>query len=142
MCNRQIWQGEVNSNSACLNYRLMTSQKELQFYLSKLPQKYSYTLCKFKCGNHKLPIIRGRYNNVNIDDRKCELCQQNDIGDEFHYLFKCDFFNDSRKRLLKKYYYQNPSALKMSQLFACKTYNLVLNLAKFVNIVMEHFKNV
>ena len=89
---RQKWQVEVNNNSTCLNYRIMTSQKELQYYLVKLPQKYSYTLCKFKCGNHKLPIIRGRYNDINIDDRKCELCQQNEIGDEFHYLFKCDFF--------------------------------------------------
>ena len=140
--NKQNWQEEVNSNSVCLNYRIMTTQKEVQYYLLKLPKQYSQSLCKYKCGNHKLPIVVGRYNNVLIDDRKCELCHQNDIGDEFHYLFMCPFLHETRKRFIKKYYYVNPSAFKMTQLFTCMNYSIMLNLAKFIQIILEHFKNV
>ena len=39
-----------------------------------------------------MPIVSGRYANVTVDERRCELCELDDhynqIGDEFHYLFK------------------------------------------------------
>ena len=44
----------------------------------------------FRTANHKLPIELGRWNNIEYDERKCDLCDQRSIGDEFHYLLECD----------------------------------------------------
>ena len=139
--NRQKWQEEVHNSSACLTYRIVTVQKELQYYLLNLPEKYAYDLCKFRCGNHKLPIVRGRFQNLTIDERVCRLCQLNDVGDEFHYVLRCPFFHENRKKFVKKYYYCNPNTLKMTQLFSYKNYKTMLNLAKFTKIIMDYFKN-
>ena len=67
----QNWSDQVFSNSTCLNYRAMTTQKKIQNYLIKLPSQYMYAMCKFKSANHKLPIVIGRYAAVTIDERKC-----------------------------------------------------------------------
>ena len=139
--NRQKWQEVVHNSSACLTYRIVTVQKDLQYYLINLPVKYAYDLCKFKCGNHKLPIVTGRFQNLAIDERVCRLCQLNDVGDEFHYVLRCPFFQENRKKFVKRYYYCNPSALKMTQLFTHKNYKTMLNLAKFTKIIMDFFNN-
>ena len=100
--NRQKWQEVVHNSSACLTYRIVTVQKDLQYYLINLPVKYAYDLCKFKCGNHKLPIVTGRFQNLAIDERVCRLCQLNDVGDEFHYVLRCPFFQENRKKNCQK----------------------------------------
>ena len=94
------WSASVFNSSTCLNYRAMTEHKQLQPYLLSLPSQYMYAMCKFKCANHRMPIVSGRYSGISVDDRKCELCDLNDhynkIGDEFHYLFNCPFFREHR----------------------------------------------
>ena len=90
----QKWAESVFNNSVCLNYRAMTTQKKLKSYLVNLPSQYMFAFCKFKCANHKFPIVTGRYNGLPIDERICTLCNMNEIGDEFHYLYKCVHFND------------------------------------------------
>jgi hypothetical protein len=47
------------------------------------------TLCKFRTTNHKLPIEHGRWNNIPHENRKCNLCNLEEIGDEFHYISNC-----------------------------------------------------
>ena len=74
-------------------------------------------MCKLKCVNHYMPIVAGRYSNIPIDERICQICQTNEIGDEFHYLFNCTFFSSQRPRQLKEYYYTQPNMYKMTQLF-------------------------
>ena len=97
-------------------------------------------MCKLKCVNHYMPIVAGRYSNIPIDDRICKICQTNEIGDEFHYLFNCTFFSSQRTRHLKEYYYTQPNMYKMTQLFESTDYNEMLNLAKFAHIIVSHFK--
>ena len=134
------WSDTVFNNSSCLNYRGMTLVKKIQNYVLKLPKCYVYSMCKLKCVNHYMPIVAGRYSNIPIDARICQICQMNEIGDEFHYLFNCTFFSSQRTRHLKEYYYTQPSMYKMTQLFESSDFNEMLNLAKFSHIIMSHFK--
>ena len=141
----QIWSAYVFNNSTCLNYRVMTERKFLQDYLLKLPSQYMYAMCKFKCANHRMPIVSGRHNGIPVDDRKCNLCDLNDhfnkIGDEFHYLFNCPFFREDRIRYLKRYFYTAPNMYKMTQLFNYVSKKDMLRLAKFICIILNKFKN-
>ena len=119
----------------------MTTQKKLKSYLINLPSQYMFAFCKFKCANHKFPIVTGRYNGLPIDERICTLCNMNEIGDEFHYLYKCIHFNDVRLKYLKRYYYTHPSMEKTEQLFNIKNKKKTLNLAKFIYQIVQYFKN-
>ena len=138
----QNWSVSVFSNSTCLNYRVMTVHKQLQNYLLKLPSQYRYAICKFKCANHKMPIVNGRYSNIAVDARKCTLCnlKPKEIGDEFHYLFKCPFFKDERIRYIKRYFYNHPNMYKMTKLFNNVNHREMLNLGKFIYIIICHFR--
>ena len=84
---------EIFTNVACINYRIMTVDVKLQSYLCILPKQWSTFICMFKCANHKLPVVTGRYGNIALEHRLCTLCDKNDIGDEIHYLFYCNFFH-------------------------------------------------
>jgi len=134
------WSNSVFDNGACINYRAMTLVKKSQNYITKLPKKYIYALCKFKCVNHYMPIVTGRYANIPYEERICTICQTNDIGDEFHYLFVCEKFAIERSRHIKRYYYMSPNMYKLTQLFESSDFEEMLNLAKFENITLNYFK--
>jgi hypothetical protein len=42
-------------------------------------------LCRFRCGNHRLPIESGRWQNIPRQKRLCHLCDSREMGDEYHY---------------------------------------------------------
>ena len=77
-------------------------------------------------------------NTKNYILRKCKLCQQKEIGDEFHYLFKCTFFNIYRKKYIDKHYYTYPNQDKMAQLLNSQTYTEMLYLVKFKEIIQRY----
>ena len=47
---------------------------------------------------HKFPIGQGRYKNIPREQRICNLCCNNLVGDEFHYLFVCNEFTFRQRR--------------------------------------------
>ena len=51
--------------------------------LLKLPVSLRIYLNKFRVSNHKSPIERGRYGNLERSERKCNVCRV--LGDEFHF---------------------------------------------------------
>ena len=95
--------------------------------------------------NHCMPIVRGKYANTAVDERKCELCDLDDlynqIWDEFHYLFNCPFFREDRDRYMKRIYYTSPKMYKMTQLINYVSDKEMLDLGKFISIIISHFRN-
>ena len=45
-------------------------------------------------------------------ERKYFLCNDNEKGDEIHYLFTCPYFANERYIFLKPYYYRRPNIYK------------------------------
>ena len=76
---------------------------------------------------------------IPTDRRTCDKCNSNELGDEFHYIFTCNFFCDERRKRLKKYYRVNPSTLKMHSLFNV-TGKELYNLCRFIFHIRKHFK--
>ena len=75
-----------------LNYRIFKKQFETENYLHILDDNYLFEFCKFITLNHKLPIEYGRWQNIAKNMRFCNLCNQNEIGDECHYMLECNLF--------------------------------------------------
>ena len=90
-------------NSAkCLKYRIYKSNFCFEQYLSVLPSDLRMNLCKFRCLSNNLPIETGRFFNIDRSERYFNLCNVKELGDEFHYLFKCTFFNNVRAIFLPR----------------------------------------
>ena len=110
----QLWQAEVNRNRKCITYRIFKDQLVFESYLKNLNFIDRRALACFRSGSHRLPVAKSRYTEgVGGMETICKLCDKNDICDEFHVLFICNFFQAEREKYLKKTYYVKPSTLKM-----------------------------
>ena len=58
-------------------------------------------LAKFRSGTAPIAIETGRYNGVNINDRKCFACRDV-VEDETHVLLHCPEYNTLRDELLNE----------------------------------------
>lgn len=136
----QVWQFEVYRNRKCVIYRNIKYTPSLEQYLSKLNFIERKILCRFRTGNHRLPITESRYEEGGrgVDLTICKLCQLADLCDEYHVLFVCKFFDEQRKKHIKKYFYNRPNSLKMHALFNSNMKQLS-QLAKFIKIILSHF---
>ena len=111
----------------------------LIFKYDILDDKNAITLCRFRTVNHNLPIESERWRNAYIprENRKCNLCDSNDLGDEFHYLFKCSSLSLERTQLIKPYYRNRPNVIKFNQLMSSKHVPTLNNLCKFIRCIVR-----
>ena len=78
-------------------YRIFKNSLCYEKHLNTLSNKLSVIICKFRTSNHKLPDETVSYCAEEREINKlCRLCDKKDIGDEFHYLFVCPYFNTQR----------------------------------------------
>ena len=96
---QEKWLNSVNTNQYCFNYRIFKQNIVFENYLTKLPFYYRQIFIKFRCKNNKIPVNKNRFDKELLD-RNCHLCQNNDIGDEFHYIFICKHFSKERKKFI------------------------------------------
>ena len=65
---------------------ILKNEYTLESYFVLLPRKFYINLFKLETGNHKLPVETGRWDGLDISERKRSLCTLNDIGDDFYYI--------------------------------------------------------
>lgn len=79
-----------------------------------LPLNHRAAFSKFRCGVAQLRIETGRYENLDVDDRKCPFCDS--IEDESHVLFQCSVYSHITHVLTQKACIVNPNFENMSML--------------------------
>ncbi len=129
----QYWHSLLDDASKAINYRLFKDYFGMEVYFDILDNKNVVELCRFRTANHKLPIEIGRWNNTNRNNRICTHCNKNELGDEFHYILDCPFFEQYRNIYIPKYYYSRPNVLKYKLLFSSKKKSELIKLSKFIN---------
>ena len=91
---QEEWLSVVKNSAKGLCYRIFKNDLSIEKYLTLLLRNLIYILCKFRYGNHRLPVETGRWQNVPRAERSCHFCA---IGDEFHYMFECAFLKGTEK---------------------------------------------
>ena len=125
----QNWRTSLNNSSKDRTYSIYKNELTFEKYLTDLRPYHAINLMKFRTGNHYFPLETGRWNNLDLPDRSCRFCfLTSEIADEFHYLFKCPYFDEPRKRHIKQYYYKRPNKHKLQQLM---TSNCKIDITKF-----------
>ena len=134
------WCNDVQNSSKCSLYKEFKQNLKLEKYILTLDLPARIKLTKYRLSNHKLPIEIGRHNNIVRNERICEYCNINDIGDEYHYFFVCSKFAKERSKLIPKKCIKHPSVKNYCELMATKSSNTLKKLATMSKIVMSNFK--
>lgn len=136
----QKWLAEIHDMEKCINYRMFKELFVFETYLIELPYKYSLAFSKFRMCNHKLAVERGRHRYIPRNERKCNMCDSNRLGDEYHFILECEFFRDMRIKYVPKYYWCRPNALKYKELMSTSRKSVRLNICKFVSEGMKYYR--
>ena len=96
----QKWNSEVDSSPKGMFYRILKENFEFENYQDILENKDRVLLCTDRTCNYRLPIETGRWTNIDRNERYCQLCNSNKIGDEYHYILECQTCMHERKRLI------------------------------------------
>ena len=139
--NIQVWSHDLQKSSKGLHYALFKDNIGLESYLTKLDGANLLNMFKFRTCNHRFPVEVGRWDDTDLDSRKCELCLKNDIGDNFHYLLICPAFENHRKRFISPYFYIRPNVIKYKELLNITSEPKLKKLSMFMKILINHFNN-
>ena len=137
--SQQNWIASLNDYRKCVNYKIFKNTLCYEPYLNDLPSKFCKSFTKYRCSNHKLPVEIGSYSKIPRNERICNLCNVNQLGDEYHYVIECKYFALERRRYIKTYYISRPSSYKFAELFNVSGEELV-NLCKFISHILETMK--
>ena len=135
----QNWNSLVDNSNRSIFYRRVKREFGYNELLDDIDLNLTFWFFKFILSNHRLPIEKGRWDKTPLADRLCTLCYK-EVGDEFHFLFNCQYFDLSRKKYIKTYFYKNPSMYKTCELFNSKKTSILTNLCKFIKEIIMTFR--
>ncbi len=96
-----MWYQNLSTKSLCSNYRAIKCAFDIEEYLLKMPKSSRIVIRGFRTSNNKLPVNVGRYTGVSREERICNKCNVNVMGDEFHIILECT--NEENTRLKEMY---------------------------------------
>ena len=96
----QNWYNNITYSCSLHLYREFKMTFEIEKYLDNLPLSTRIAMSRFRLSSHNLNIETGRYKQERIERsmRKCQLCNHQDIEDEYHFLLICPVYSDFRKK--------------------------------------------
>ena len=94
---------------------------------------------KLRTSNHNLPVETGRWHSIPREERFCKLCDAKVVGDEFHYLFRCEALLQLRSAYLPIITYSDRH-IQINKVLCKKSWNDLKNLKLFLNALFKMFK--
>jgi len=124
----------VDNSPVLTLYKHIKPDLKYEQYLDVLPSNLRFFITRFRISAHSLRIQTGRYarNRLDRNLRVCQLCQEQDVEDEFHVILKCPLFTSLRKKYVKKNVYDKPSVFKLIEMFKSKDKQTLTNLALYL----------
>ena len=134
---QQEWSEKCNTSNKGIIYRLFTGDefKKQSYLYSTMSSNIIRNLVRYRCANHHLPIEVGRWLKLERPERICNLCNNNQVGDEYHYILECKYFKVQRSLYLHKKYTDRPNTLKFNSLFSTKNTTTLIKLSKFISVI-------
>ncbi|CAC5364234.1 unnamed protein product [Mytilus coruscus] len=133
------WKAQIFYSPKSINYRIYKTEFGLEKYLSVLPPDLMYNIIKLRCGNQKLKIEAGRFFTIDRSERICDLCDKEQLGDEFH-IFNWNVCSAERHEFIPVHIYNDSNIISLSEIMNSHDKYTLVGLAKFCKIVMSVFK--
>ena len=94
--------------------------------------KFRNVLAKVRFSSHDFNKEQGRYKNITRNERKCLVCNLDEIEDEYLFILVCQLYHELRKTYIKKYFYKRPCVFKLTELLKTGTsLKVLINLSLF-----------
>ena len=83
----------------------------------------------------------GRYHDVRREERFCDKCNSEQVGDEYHVLFQCQnqYITQLRNKYIPEYYRVNANHRKYIKMMQCSNVHFLNNLSQFIKLVLRMF---
>ena len=119
-------------------YKKMKQSFEMSPYLLIIQnKKHRNAKAKLRISSHQLNIETGRHTNIERLDRKCYLCNLDDLEDEYLFTLICPIYKDLRIAYTQKYFYKRPNVMKFLELLNSTRPKILNNLA---SLILKAFK--
>ena len=125
-------EGMEVSSSLLLFWNLKYSYQPAPYLYKVLNKKCRNAISKLRLSSHPLLVETGRYTGVPREQRKCTLCELNDIEDEYHFVLRCSKYQTLRDVYIPRYYSRNSSMFKFIKLLNCDKVKTLNNLAVYI----------
>ncbi len=97
---KRDWKHQCSTKDKLRTYRIHKKDMRVASHLNCNMPKYQRSLIsQLRLGVLPLRIETGRFVRLDEADRLCQVCSNNDIENEFHFLFECDEYNEYRSKL-------------------------------------------
>ena len=92
------WKRHVTSKPKLRTYALFKTHFDTEKYITQnLSRKQRSMLGQLRSGILPLEIETGRFRNIPPHKRICHVCNQNNVENEYHFLFACPLYEVLRR---------------------------------------------
>ena len=96
------WQNKRYKSEKLRYYNLYKSDKNVEDYLLLDLSRYQRSVfAQYRCGILPLQIEIGRFRNVELPNRLCQICNT-EVEDEIHLLLTCTAYTEPRVKMFRK----------------------------------------
>ena len=97
------WEQKIVTKPKLRTYRTLKATFANENYVIKvISRRKRSLLCQLLIGILPLRIETGRFRNLPVEERVCEICGNGDIEDEKHFVCGCQEYQDLRNMLYSK----------------------------------------
>jgi hypothetical protein len=126
------WQTGIEQYSSLSLYRIFKKDFSRAKYLDIIGKRsIRNKIAKLRLSSHNLMIESGRHRRIERSNRKCELCNLNDIEDEYHFVIICPYFKRIRDNYIDTRYLERPNVFKFTDLLNSSDKQILFNLGLF-----------
>ena len=137
------WNDTIALSTKLSTYKQFKSCFAYERYLDILNiRKFRFIYASFRASSHDLEIERGRYRNIERNQRLCIFCEDNVVEDEFHFLLCCEKYKDLRKLYIPAKYFNYPTRHKFIILMANENKTLIKSVATFLYYAFKRRKEI
>lgn len=127
---------QIIADSRCNNYRLFKNSVGFEEYLVILDKSQAQIMAKWRFSDNLLPNNKIKFTACNKDDILCKMCDRGEVGDEAHFLLRCDAFSQERIKYLRGKY-PSTSSDSIKEMMTTKSKWELTQLSNFVKEIME-----
>ena len=139
---QQTWYASINNSNRLETYARFKHKFCHEKYLDIVTEnKYRKALTQFRLSSHDLAIERGRYQNIDRQERICNFCTGKLVESEYHFLLVCPLYRELRQKYMKSYYCRWPTLNKFDSLMSADNKRTILSLAKYIYYASELRRN-
>ena len=139
---QQTWYASINNSNRLETYARFKHEFCYEKYLDIVTEKkYRKAVTQFRLSSHDSAIERGRYQNIDRQERICNFRTGKLVESEYHFLLVCTLYMKLRQKYMKSYYNRWPTLNTFDSLMSSDNKRTILMLSKYIYYASELRRN-